>query len=344
MSPAPRPRAAFVILTRNDPITKTHLKNCLYFLFRHFNARFRYPVIILHEGDFDPAAQEEILLGVRASCRALVSFYAIDKADFEVPAFLDADKIARCIETKPVPYWRNLGYRHMCRFYTKNVWKYVQGFDYVCRLDSDSIIEEPIDHDIFQWMAEKDLVYASPILHIDCAVTLYGFKDLVSKIVADLAPTKRDVFEGMFMKQTIPLKDFRFANFRRFLTVFHDQQPPPMADSMDLHTCMNYYQNMHITKVSFWSRPEVQEAIERIDRSGLIYYARLGDAPIHTVLVGLFAEPSQVRKMNLRYSKRMQREAFPGDDNKLHVFMPDTYDKSSCITETMDDKAKAATA
>ena len=46
-------KSAILILTQNTIERKIYLKTSLYFLFRNFNARFKYPVIILHEGDYD---------------------------------------------------------------------------------------------------------------------------------------------------------------------------------------------------------------------------------------------------------------------------------------------------
>ena len=50
--------AAIFYLTQNTPVRKTYLKTSLYFMFKNFNAEHKYPVIILHEGDFDAKSQD----------------------------------------------------------------------------------------------------------------------------------------------------------------------------------------------------------------------------------------------------------------------------------------------
>ena len=35
------------------------------------------------------------------------------------------EKLQKCIELQPVPYWRNMKYRMMCYFWIKNFWKYL---------------------------------------------------------------------------------------------------------------------------------------------------------------------------------------------------------------------------
>ena len=94
-----------------------------------------------------------------------------------------------------------------------------------------------------------------------------------------------------------------------------------------------YYNNFFITKTAFWQRDDVKAAIDKIDKDGSIFYYRGGDAPLQSIVVMLFAKQNEVNRCVFKYSKRMQREAFLGDDKEFHSYMPDTYDKSTCITE-----------
>ena len=55
----------------------------------------------------------------------------------------------KCINVEPVPYWRNDKYRIMCNFWVKHFFNYCKEYDYVMRIDDDSIIEEPITEDMF---------------------------------------------------------------------------------------------------------------------------------------------------------------------------------------------------
>ena len=87
--------AAIFILTQNTVERKVYLKTTLYFLFKNFNSLYKYPVIILHEGDYDNKSQEEIIKGVREECRSLVSFKELDKGDFNIPEHI---RIAENIE------------------------------------------------------------------------------------------------------------------------------------------------------------------------------------------------------------------------------------------------------
>ena len=96
-------KGAIFILTQNTIERRVYLKTSLYFLFKNFNAKYKYPVIILHEGDYTDEAKEEIITGIRRECRDLLSFQQIDDEDFCVPKHIDIDKMNSIIDLRIVP-------------------------------------------------------------------------------------------------------------------------------------------------------------------------------------------------------------------------------------------------
>lgn len=324
-----KPNAAIFILTQNTEIRKTYLKTCLYYLFKYFNAQYEYPVCILHEGDYDAHSQREIFMSIRKSFRHLVTFVALDKDDFTIPSHIDQEKMRNCIESRPVPYWRNEKYRMMCRWWMVHMIKYAKGYDYVMRIDDDAFIEEPITHDLFKWMDDGQLVYASNMVHVDCGICCYGLKDCLET----LHPNKKDVIDKMFMMQDIPMRSVQFHPFRLLLSITHEGKPPEISETMKMPMPIIYYNNFFITKTSFWEREDVQKTIADLDATGNIFYYRWGDAPLQTAVVSLHTDPSQVKRSVFNYSKRMQRESFADDRKEWHSYMPDVYTMTSCIIQ-----------
>ena len=325
---ADRKTGVIVFLTYNDPVRKTYLKTSLYFLFRNYNARYRYPVIIFHEGDYDAESQQEIFKSVRHECRSLIRFQQLDSDDFKIPEWIDSKKVMSNIERKPVPYWRNLKYRLMCRWWIVHLMKYVKDYEYVMRLDDDSIIEEPLDNDLFGVMKEKDAVYASNILHVDCGICCYGMYDLFTSMF----PTEG--CKNMFKASSIEIG----PRVNELLEIVKDTEPQKFekilnAGEVSLPMPVMFYNNFFIMSTKFWSSQAVQDAVSKVDQSGGIFYYRWGDAPIQSLIVGNLTEKTKVMKFTFRYSKRMHREVFYGDDGKLYEFMPQSYRQSSCITE-----------
>ena len=326
-------KTAIFYLTQNTEVRRTYLKTSLYFLFKHFNAKYQHPVIILHEGDFDSKAQEDIIFSVRESCRSLVSFVTLDPEDFKIPSHIDERKMRNCIAQKCTPYWRSEKYRMMCRWWLVHFPKYASGYDYVMRMDDDSIIEEPLNYDLFEWFEKGNLIYASNMLHSDCGICCYGMKDFFEARFPD--PHKKELLKSMFNKQEIAMTAVQMHPFRCLLSITQKPDQYPQFDkSLTVWSPLMYYNNFFITRVSFWEQPEVRASIDAIDQNGSIFYFRWGDAPLQTLLVMLHADDqTRIKRAVFKYSKRMQREAFAGDDGEYHMYMPATYDKSSCITE-----------
>ena len=319
-------KAAILILTQNTVERKIYLKTCLYFLFKNFNAKYKYPVYILHESDYDDKSKEEIMKSVRDECRSLINFKELDPNDFNIPTHVDIEKMQKSIDLQPVPYWRNAKYRTMCYFWLKNFIKYTQDFEYIMRLDDDSIIEEPINVDLFDLANSKDFNYISNIVHIDCSMCNFEMKDFFTKEF----PDKLDKIKEVFVDHKLDSNNPYFENFKKLYAIVKDCELT--NNEIELSMPVMYYNNFCITKTAFWKSERVQEIIDKIDKNGNIFYCRWGDAPLHTVIVTLM-DHTKISKVDFKYSKRLQRECFRDDKGELHSYMPRTYDNNSCITK-----------
>jgi len=319
-------KAAIYILTQNNAERRIYLKTSLYFLFKNFNAKYKYPIIILHEGDYDNESQKEIILSIRGDCQSLIKFQELDSGDFKVPNHIDKNKLQKCIDIKPVPYWRNIKYRIMCNFWVKHFFKYCKEYDYVMRLDDDSIIEEPINQDIFNLMKEKDFNYMSNIVHIDCSICNYGMKEFFETIY----PNKKEKLKELFMEHKLDNNSKYFNKFKELYEIINGEEYK--NNTVDMNMPLMYYNNFCVTKPSLWNTNEIKNIVNEIDKKGYIFYYRWGDAPLHTLIMTLY-DNKKLAKLSFKYSKRLQREAFKDDDGNLHSFMPSSYDNSSCISK-----------
>tara|TARA_B000000475_G_scaffold165508_1_gene133200 strand:+ start:2516 stop:3490 length:975 start_codon:yes stop_codon:yes gene_type:complete len=314
---------AIVILTQNTIERKIYLKNCLYFLFENFNSKFKYPIIILHEGDYYNKDKQEILSSVRINYRNLISFTEIDKTDFKVPDYIDENKLNKLVNLQIVPYWRNIKYRLMCNFWINHFTKYTKDYDYIMRLDDDSIIEEPINIDLFELLKNNDKVYLSNIVHIDCGLCNFRMKELFNKIF----PNSSDKVDNLFIKTKIQKNSKVYTNVKKFIKELDNID---IDDDIELDMPIMFYNNFFITDINFWKRQDVKDVITEINKNGNIFYCRYGDAPLQTLIVNLL-EPDKITRSVFKYSKRLQRECFIDSENNLHSYMPGDYNNSSCI-------------
>jgi hypothetical protein len=319
-------KAAIYILTQNNIERRVYLKTSLYFLFKNFNAKYKYPIIILHEGDYDNESQKEIILSIRSDCQSVIKFQELDSEDFKVPNHIDKNKLKRSIDIKPVPYWRNIKYRIMCNFWVKHFFKYCKEYDYVMRLDDDSIIEEPINQDIFNLMKERDLNYMSNIVHIDCSICNYGMKEFFETNY----PNKKEKLKELFMEHKLDNSSKYFNKFKELYENINGEEYK--NTTVDMNMPLMYYNNFFVTKPILWNTNEIKNIVNEIDKKGYIFYYRWGDAPLHTLIMTLY-DNKKLAKLSFKYSKRLQREAFKDDEGNLHSFMPSSYDNSSCISK-----------
>jgi hypothetical protein len=315
--------AAIFILTQNQPLRVASLKTTLYFLFRHFNAHpggARYPVILLHEGDFSASDQEAIRMGIRRNCRDSLQFEQLDASDFELPPHIDPERLRQSLQDPPVPYWRNDRYRMMCRWWLVHFPRYATRFDYVMRLDDDSFIEEPIA-DPFVWAAQNGASYVSNQIHLDCGICCLGLKSQFER----LFPQRQADLDSLFAEQVVHPADPLTERLRRLSATSGIPLPAEFLLRGRLPMPQIFYNNFFVTRSAFWQRPDVAGVIDQLDRTGGIFYFRWGDAPIQTLLVRLLCPANQVGRFDFRYSKRLQREAFIDGDGGVHSYAPDTY-------------------
>tara|TARA_B110001450_G_scaffold7_1_gene27 strand:+ start:8151 stop:9125 length:975 start_codon:yes stop_codon:yes gene_type:complete len=317
--------AAILILTQNTIERKVYLKTTLYFFFKNFNNKYRYPIIILHEGDYKDRDKAEIITGIRGECKELIKFKEIDKKDFEIPDHIDKDKLNKSVNMQIVPYWRNKKYRSMCYFWIKHFPKYCENYDYIMRLDDDSIIEEPITTDLFKLLKDNNKVYMSNIIHVDCGICNFEMKELFKKILPNIDNEKLD---KLFVKANITNKQPIYNKLKELYTIVNNKDYE--NDSFTINMPIMYYNNFFITDINFWKKKEVLEIIDEIDKTGNIFYYRYGDAPLQTIIVSLLASDKITRTV-FKYSKRLQRECFIDLNNNIHSYMPDDYNNSTCI-------------
>ena len=323
----PKVRAAFVILSQATPERVIYLKSTLYFLFKRFNARpaCRYPVRILHEGDFSIALQTEIRAGLRGTCGDLVTFVRLDATDFVVPAWIDRARLERNLAARPVPYWRDLRYRLMCRFWMVHAIKYVSDLEYYCRLDDDAWIEDDVPYDLFETARASKASLAGAIVHVDCPVCTHGMRALFRGM--GLANDANDA--ALFLRA--PLS-------REFLEGIDAAPDHDGEGGIVASMPVMLYNNFSVCDVAFWRRADVLAALRVVDTTGNVFYYRWGDAPVLTLLARTLGS-FQILKLN--YSKRLQREAFLDATGACHRYMPVSYEESSTVTSSQESQKTA---
>ena len=144
--PADRPKAAVYYLVQPSRIHS--VLDSLKALDTYFNNRFRYPVIIFHERNFNADHRAQVK-------NITTSNLYFQLVEFKIPDFI--------IQPFPKSNCKNvsIGYKHMCRFHSLCVYEQpiMKQLEYIWRLDDDSFILSNINQDLFRFMSDNDLVY-----------------------------------------------------------------------------------------------------------------------------------------------------------------------------------------
>ena len=165
--------------TYNDRIEL--LLNTLHNFKNNFLIRYNYPILILCENydDYDKQYITDTFESLT------ISFEDINPS---IPEYLDKQEITENIARKPVVHWRNLGYRHMCKFYAVDIFTHpiISTYKYYMRLDDDSVITSPIPVNFFKFMTFHKIDYMYRVLQKkDCSICNDGMNDFFKSLGHD---------------------------------------------------------------------------------------------------------------------------------------------------------------
>lgn len=83
----------------------------------------------------------------------------------------------------------SMGYRHMCRFFSGELYNngVIKEYDYYLRLDTDSFIHTPLNYDIFKWAEEVGCYYGfiAPAIQKDNPKVIEGLWETVNELIPE---------------------------------------------------------------------------------------------------------------------------------------------------------------
>ena len=208
--------------------------------------RYPTPVIAFHESAL--MCQDRI-------CRESGVRPVFVPIEFRLPDHIDRTRI--CGE--------RMGYMHMCHFFANDIFHHpaLDGFEYYCRLDTDSFILSPVGRDLFSWAKASGCQYG----FIDDSITDFcGF-------IPGLWATGAKFCADSPQYQT-------YAKL-------YSEIPEGRV----------YYTNFELCRRDWFRQAPWVPYFEAIERAGGIYYHRWGDHTIRYMGVRLFMPPGQIRRV-----------------------------------------------
>ncbi|GME76764.1 unnamed protein product [Ambrosiozyma monospora] len=241
----------------------------------NFNKKFHYPYVFLNDGKFNDGFKNRIREAVSGECY----FERIDAQDWSQPASIDTErqkKAMKQLDSEGVGYAKQVSYHNMCRYYSRGFYNHprMKQFKYYWRFEPNTDYYSDLNYDVFKFMQDNHKTYGFTI-------SLYD----VEQSVKTLWPETLD-----FLKAH---PDYVNPNAATQWLTENLQNPHKTEMAQGYSTC-HFWSNFEIADMDFYRSKPYSDWVEHLEKAGGFYYERWGDAPVHSVGVGLFEDKKKV--------------------------------------------------
>ncbi|KAI9781222.1 MAG: hypothetical protein M1816_002445 [Peltula sp. TS41687] len=242
---------------------------------RTWNHKFNYPWTFFNDDDFTAEFKRRTQAETKAECR----YEKIPKEHWEMPGWINEglfQESAKLLKEQKVQYSEQRSYHQMCRWnsgffyrhpalaHTRYYWRVEPNVHFFC----------DVDYDVFRWMHDHNKTYGFTINLYDSPESIPSLWPETIKFLAGhphhLAPN----------------------NAMKWLTDA-DRRPENNRKAMGYSTC-HFWSNFEIADMEFWRGQAYEEYFDHLDRAGGFFYERWGDAPVHSIALGLFEDASRI--------------------------------------------------
>lgn len=263
LPPQPPLRAAFCFLLYKTKRTEiAQFRKTLARLHEHFNKHHHYPVVLFVQNK-DRWRHLQFDSSVR------LHFIEVDPAQWAVPSFVQDYPTVFRLRSSPAHHGFNVQYRQMSRYaagYLLNHPELAARFDYVLKLDADSVPYKDWTGDPFQRMADGQKKYAFWILYDD---------------TSDVTDHLWETFQEYLKEKKRVLK-----------------QPLLLTDANGQYKRTTFYGCVIGASTSFFNTPGYTELFEWFDRRGGWFKYRWDEQKIQAFYVSLNLEASEVEYLD----------------------------------------------
>ncbi|CAR25536.1 hypothetical protein ZYGR_0A01000 [Zygosaccharomyces rouxii] len=313
--------ATFVMLTRNEEIDGVlHSVNSLE---SRFNQWFHYPYVFLNDVPFSEEFKREIKNAVSGE----VQFGLVDKYMWQIPEETsDPRAFKNAIDTqgdRGFLYGGSASYHRMCRFYSGSFYRHplVQRHEWYWRVEPEVDFYCDITYDPFFEMARHNKKYGFNILIEEIYATvpnlfrytmafikkyriktktlwkLFSMNHYILKTsnqeLQDWVNFYRDVepklVEKLIIEDFLKGEDPEDSIGLNFLIRRSKSSTPIVEDKFENeeYNLIHFWSNFEIARVDTFDNPIYNAYFEYLDKMGGFWRERWGDAPVHSLGLGL---------------------------------------------------------
>ncbi|KAG7193055.1 uncharacterized protein KQ657_001172 [Scheffersomyces spartinae] len=270
-----RASATIVALARNedfDELAKTILS-----FEKMFNAKFQYPYTFLNDGTFS----DNFKKGMQALSKAQMEFVTIPESLWQMPPHIDKKKAKQQmnkLSKSGIKYSKDFSVNNMLRFFSGNFYHVpeMKKYRYYWRIEPKVSFFTELKYDVFKYLQGTGKLYGFSISLYDNPLT-----------VETLWPeTMGFLNEG---------SNFQYVNKKgSFQWLTENQQLPGVNAKANGYSTCHFWSNFEIGDMNFFRGEAYSLWFQHLDTTNKFYYERWGDAPVHSIGLGLFADKSKI--------------------------------------------------
>lgn len=334
-----RQNATFVMLTKNDEFEE--VKKTMNSLESHFNQWYNYPYVFLNNVDFTDEFKENI----RNLTKAEVRFGTLDELLWEFPdGVRDSFEFHQRLvdqSDRSIMYGGMESYHKMCRFYSGLFYKHplVQQHEWYWRIEPDVEFFCDLTYDPFFEMQKSNKKYGFAIIIPELYWTVANLFRYTRSFIRE-----NDIVVGSLWKlftrsyKVLDTEDEelqKWVNFEKeiddkisemiaiehliefdtedddgieFLIRRAQSKYPIIEDKFDdeEYNMCHFWSNFEIAKVEVFDNDLYNSYFEYLEKSGGFWKERWGDAPVHSLGLGIMLNLADVhyfRDIGYRHSK-----------------------------------------
>lgn len=196
-----------------------------------------------------------------------------------MPSWINDDlfkESAKILLEQDVQYADKVSYHQMCRWNSGLFYKHpaLADMQYYWRVEPNVHFFCDVDYDVFRYMQDNNKTYGFTINLYDSPQSI---PTLWPETVKFLAEHPEYVHEANAM-------DWLTDKTRR----------PEHNEKANGYSTCHFWSNFEIGDLSFWRSKAYEDYFNHLDRAGGFFYERWGDAPVHSIALGLFEDKHRI--------------------------------------------------
>jgi mannosyltransferase len=268
-----RINATLLSLVRNSEVR--HMVMTMRDLERTWNHKFNYPWTFFNDVPFDDEFKRQTQAATKAKCH----YHTVPKEHWDVPSWINNDlfeESARILKENDIQYANMMSYHQMCRWNSGMFYKHPALADtrYYWRVEPKVRFFCDVDYDVFRWMQDHNKTYGFNINLYDAPQSIPTLWPETLKFIAAHPEYIHD------------------NNAMKWLTD-KERRPDHNLKANGYSTC-HFWSNFEIADMEFWRSQAYEDYFNHLDRAGGFFYERWGDAPVHSIALGIFEDSSKI--------------------------------------------------